>query len=205
MRFLESRAPRLTLGEPLKRCSGLADQLPRSVVHAWTQSSWALARGRRVVVGAVGLWGAPVPDRCPSRLRHRRAQMRSDRATASRRTRTPVGWSRLAEPDRAPATFASADIMWSIHMSMQFGCAAFLAIIQVSDQPVEPSSGCTPAIGRRRRLEQVGPEAATSCRRRRRRRHTTRSGRCRSPQYSGALAFCASSSAIAAANCSSLS
>ena len=31
---------------------------------------------------------------------------------------------------------ASGDIMWSIHMYMQFGCAASLAIIQVSDHPV---------------------------------------------------------------------
>ena len=32
-------------------------------------------------------------------------------------------------------------MMWSIHMYMQFGCSASELIIQVSDQPVAPSSG----------------------------------------------------------------
>ena len=32
-------------------------------------------------------------------------------------------------------------MMWSIHMYMQFGCLAFDASIQVSDQPVAPSFG----------------------------------------------------------------
>ena len=33
--------------------------------------------------------------------------------------------------------------MWSIHMYAQFGCSASELIIQVSDQPVAPSSGRT--------------------------------------------------------------
>ena len=32
-------------------------------------------------------------------------------------------------------------MMWFIHMYMQFGCFALDEIIQVSDQPVEPSFG----------------------------------------------------------------
>ena len=37
--------------------------------------------------------------------------------------------------------------MWSIHMSMQFGCSASAYIIQVSDQPVVPSSGVIASTG----------------------------------------------------------
>src|SRR4051794_18005661 len=38
-------------------------------------------------------------------------------------------------------------MMWFIHMYMQFGCLAFDEIIQVSDQPVEPSRGSVVATG----------------------------------------------------------
>ena len=43
----------------------------------------------------------------------------------------------------ATAAFASGLMMWSIHMYMQFGFSASELIIQVSDQPVAPSSGRT--------------------------------------------------------------
>jgi hypothetical protein len=41
----------------------------------------------------------------------------------------------------ATAALAFGEMMWSIHMYMQFGCLAFEEIIQVSDQPVAPSLG----------------------------------------------------------------
>src|ERR1700754_314627 len=41
----------------------------------------------------------------------------------------------------ATAALALGEMMWSIHMYMQFGCLAFELIIQVSDQPVAPSLG----------------------------------------------------------------
>src|SRR5688500_1690048 len=51
-----------------------------------------------------------------------------------------------ASPNQTVACeLASGDIMWFIHMSMQLGCAASFASIQVSDQPVVPSLGFTAA------------------------------------------------------------
>ena len=47
----------------------------------------------------------------------------------------------------ATAAFAVGEMMWSIHLYMQFGWAASAAIIQVSDQPVEPSLGSVVVIG----------------------------------------------------------
>ena len=44
----------------------------------------------------------------------------------------------------ATSAFASGLMMWFIHMYMQFGCSASELIIQVSDQPVAPSSGRKP-------------------------------------------------------------
>ena len=48
---------------------------------------------------------------------------------------------RLAEPLRRPARCASGVSIQFIHMYMQFGFLALDEIIQVSDQPVEPSFG----------------------------------------------------------------
>jgi hypothetical protein len=45
------------------------------------------------------------------------------------------------------AAFASGEMMWFIQRYMQFGFFAFDEIIQVSDQPVEPSFGRTDATG----------------------------------------------------------
>ena len=45
------------------------------------------------------------------------------------------------------AAFAVGEMMWFIHRYMQFGFLASDEIIQVSDQPVEPSFGSTAAIG----------------------------------------------------------
>src|SRR3954451_9433718 len=39
--------------------------------------------------------------------------------------------------------FTLGEVIQSIHLYMQFGCAAFEATIQVSDQPVAPSLGST--------------------------------------------------------------
>src|SRR5215213_9134009 len=47
----------------------------------------------------------------------------------------------------ATAALALGEMMWSIHMYMQFGCSAFEEIIQVSDQPVAPSLGSVVLIG----------------------------------------------------------
>src|SRR3954452_4674249 len=41
----------------------------------------------------------------------------------------------------ATAALAFGEMMWSIHMYMQFGFLALDEIIQVSDQPVAPSLG----------------------------------------------------------------
>ncbi len=41
----------------------------------------------------------------------------------------------------ATAAFAFGEMMWFIHLYMQFGCFAFDEIIQVSDHPVAPSFG----------------------------------------------------------------
>src|SRR6478735_6234678 len=43
----------------------------------------------------------------------------------------------------ATCAFTSGEVIQSIHLYMQFGCLAFDEIIQVSDQPVEPSFGST--------------------------------------------------------------
>ena len=43
----------------------------------------------------------------------------------------------------ATCALTSGEVIQSIHLYMQFGCAAFDEIIQVSDQPVEPSFGST--------------------------------------------------------------
>ena len=45
------------------------------------------------------------------------------------------------------AAFASGEMMWFIHRYMQFGFLAFEEIIQVSDQPVEPSFGSIASTG----------------------------------------------------------
>src|SRR5215210_5536379 len=47
----------------------------------------------------------------------------------------------------ATAALAFGEMMWSIHMYMQFGLAAFDEIIHVSDQPVAPSFGSVVLIG----------------------------------------------------------
>ena len=47
----------------------------------------------------------------------------------------------------ATAAFVFGSMMWFIHMYMQFGCWASELIIQVSDQPVEPSFGSTASTG----------------------------------------------------------
>src|SRR5262245_8806605 len=47
----------------------------------------------------------------------------------------------------ATSALASGEVMKFIHLYMQFGCAAFLAIIHVSDQPVAPSDGRYPVLG----------------------------------------------------------
>src|SRR3954453_6366368 len=41
----------------------------------------------------------------------------------------------------ATAALALGEMMWFIHMYMQFGCLAFAEIIQGSDQPGAPSWG----------------------------------------------------------------
>ena len=45
------------------------------------------------------------------------------------------------------AAFAFGEMMWFIHMYMQFGFLASDEIIHVSDQPVEPSFGRTASTG----------------------------------------------------------
>src|SRR5215213_2222783 len=47
----------------------------------------------------------------------------------------------------ATAALAFGEMMWFIHMYMQFGFLAFEEIIQVSDQPVAPSFGSVVLIG----------------------------------------------------------
>src|ERR671925_680067 len=47
----------------------------------------------------------------------------------------------------ATAALAFGEMMWSIHMYMQFGLAALEEIIQVSDHPVAPSFGSVTLIG----------------------------------------------------------
>src|ERR1044072_9785055 len=47
----------------------------------------------------------------------------------------------------ATAALALGEMMWSIHMYMQFGFLALEEIIQVSDHPVAPSLGSTVLIG----------------------------------------------------------
>src|SRR3954466_4024397 len=47
----------------------------------------------------------------------------------------------------ATAALAFGEMMWSIHMYMQFGFLAFEEIIHVSDQPVAPSLGSVVLIG----------------------------------------------------------
>src|SRR3954447_10527463 len=47
----------------------------------------------------------------------------------------------------ATAALALGEMMWFIHMYMQFGCLAFAEIIHVSDQPVAPSLGSSVLIG----------------------------------------------------------
>src|SRR5215210_632662 len=57
-------------------------------------------------------------------------------------------WFAGASPNHsATAALAFGEMMWSIHMYMQFGFCAFEEIIQVSDQPVAPSLGRTVLIG----------------------------------------------------------
>jgi hypothetical protein len=41
---------------------------------------------------------------------------------------------------------ASGEMMWFMNLYMQFGCLALEEIIQVSDQPVDPSEGRTVSI-----------------------------------------------------------
>src|SRR5918994_981999 len=47
----------------------------------------------------------------------------------------------------ATPAFAFGEMMWFIHMYMQFGCLASEWIIHVSDQPVEPSFGSVVSTG----------------------------------------------------------
>ena len=44
----------------------------------------------------------------------------------------------------AISALTSGEMMWFIHLYMQFGCSAWELIIQVSDHPVAPSSGTNP-------------------------------------------------------------
>src|SRR5688500_870701 len=51
-------------------------------------------------------------------------------------------WFEGASPNHsATPAFAFGEMMWSIHMYVQFGFLAFEWIIHVSDQPVDPSFG----------------------------------------------------------------
>src|SRR5215208_6234616 len=57
-------------------------------------------------------------------------------------------WLDGASPNHSATwAFAFGEMMWFIHMYMQFGCLALAAIIQVSDQPVAPSLGSAVLIG----------------------------------------------------------
>src|SRR5215208_83246 len=57
-------------------------------------------------------------------------------------------WLEGASPNHsATAALAFGEMMWSIHMYMQFGFLAFDAIIHVSDQPVAPSFGSVVLTG----------------------------------------------------------
>src|ERR1044071_1557867 len=57
-------------------------------------------------------------------------------------------WLDGASPNHsATAALAFGEMMWSIHMYMQFGFLAFEEIIHVSDQPVAPSFGRIVLIG----------------------------------------------------------
>src|SRR3954467_1573813 len=57
-------------------------------------------------------------------------------------------WLDGASPNHsATAAFAFGEMMWSIHMYMQFGFFALEEIIQVSDHPVAPSFGSAVLIG----------------------------------------------------------
>src|SRR3954453_5128872 len=47
----------------------------------------------------------------------------------------------------ATAALAFGEMMWSIHMYMQFGCLALVETIQVSDHPVAPPFGRTTSTG----------------------------------------------------------
>src|ERR671921_2312851 len=57
-------------------------------------------------------------------------------------------WLAGASPNHsATAALAFGEMMWFIHMYMQFGFLALEAIIHVSDQPVAPSLGSVVLIG----------------------------------------------------------
>src|SRR3954447_11700045 len=57
-------------------------------------------------------------------------------------------WLDGASPNHsATAAFAFGEMMWSIHMYMQFGCLALEEIIHVSDHPVAPSLASVVLIG----------------------------------------------------------
>src|SRR4051794_22104925 len=57
-------------------------------------------------------------------------------------------WLDGASPNHsATAALAFGEMMWFIHMYMQFGCLALAAIIQVSDHPVAPSLASAVLIG----------------------------------------------------------
>ena len=89
--------------------------------------------------------------------------------------------------------------MWSIHIGMQFGCSASEYIIQVSDQPVLPSSGSVDSTVAPVMLFtwycQVVPTVTSP-------ESNEAIWSAALPQYSGSFASRSSSSAIAASNCS---
>src|SRR4051795_10003720 len=63
-------------------------------------------------------------------------------------------WLDGASPNHsATSALAFGEMMWFIHMYMQFGCLALEEIIQVSDHPVAPSLG---------RIVLTGPLSAPS-------------------------------------------
>ena len=96
------------------------------------------------VVSAVGDRSRPVVEVVEVLLARRRRTPRS--ASCRRSGRTPSRCAGASPNHSATSAFACGSMMWSIHMYVQFGCSASELIIQVSDQPVEPSSGI---VGRR--------------------------------------------------------
>ncbi len=114
-------------------------------------------------------------------------------------------WFDGASPNHAAtAALASGLMMWSSHMYMQFGFAASELIIQVSDHPVEPSSGQR-SISTGRVGLAGSPGTARSFRPRGRRSRTPGSPWRRRSSTRRCCSRCSFSRSIAASNCSSSS